>query len=210
MIRLDTRARASALVLYLCPLSELQLLPAVLEGYLEALAMGQQPLTRITRLTATGKRQHIADGYERLERLSAEVAGHRLAWTERRLVVRSRQRARAGETALRARLAKALAAVAALNERERGKPRFTELPRLREAVEAILSRYRVQGLLAVRYMEQVREHPSRRYGNRPATVQVERDLEYVRDRCCWRILISPFVGEHAYHVPPKTLMRGPP
>jgi len=50
----------------------------------------QWPLTRITRLTATGQRQHLADGYEQLERLSAKVAGHRFAWTERRLVVRSR------------------------------------------------------------------------------------------------------------------------
>ena len=36
---------------------------------------GVQPLTRITRLTATGTRQHLADGYERWEPLTAEVAG---------------------------------------------------------------------------------------------------------------------------------------
>jgi hypothetical protein len=29
---------------------------------------GQQPLTRITRLTAPGQRAYLADGYERLER----------------------------------------------------------------------------------------------------------------------------------------------
>ena len=106
----------------------------MLEGYLEPVARGQQPLTRITRLTATGTRQHIADGYERLEPLTAEVAGNALAWTERRLVVRSRHLARAGETALRARLAKAQAAVAALNDRGRGKRRFTERPALQAAV----------------------------------------------------------------------------
>jgi transposase len=75
---------------YLCPLSEMQLPPAVLEGYVEPVASGQQPLTRITRLTATGTRQYLADGYERLERLTAGMAGDVLAWTERRLVVRSR------------------------------------------------------------------------------------------------------------------------
>jgi transposase len=161
---------------YLCPLAETQLPPAELTGYLAPLAMGQQPLTRITRVTVTGTRQHLADGYERLEHLSAEVAGTRLAWTERRLMVRSRQLARAGETALRARVAKARAAVTALNERGRGKRRFTERPALQAAVETILTRYRVLGLLAVQYIERVRKRWLRRYGGRPPTVQVERDL----------------------------------
>jgi hypothetical protein len=43
-----------------------------------------------------------------------------------------------------------------------------------------------------------------------AELGVDHLLGYVRDRCCWRILISSFVGEHASHVPPKALMRGPP
>jgi transposase len=174
---LETRASIQAGGdFYLCPLAEVQLPPTVLAGYLEPVAMGQQALTRITRLTATGTRQHSADGDAQLETLTAEVAGNALAWTERRLVVRSRQLARVGKTALRAWLAKAQAAVAALNDRGRGKRRFTERPVLQEAVEAILTRYRVQGLLAVHYRERVWEHPRRRYGNRPATVQVERDL----------------------------------
>jgi transposase len=176
MAALETRASLPAGGdFYLCPLAEIQLPPHVLEDYLGPVASGQQPLTRITRLTATGTRQHLADGYERLEPLSAEVAGHLVAWAERRLVVRSRQLARAGATALRARLAKARAAVTALNDRGRGKPRFSDLPVLQAAVEAILTRYRVLGLLVVRYTERVREHLLRRYGSRPATVQVERD-----------------------------------
>jgi len=161
---------------YLCPLSEIHLPPRVLESYLEPVSRGQQPLTRITRLTATGKRQHIADGYERPEPLTAEVAGNALVWTERRLVVRSRHLARAGEAALRARLAKAQAAVAALHDRGRGKRRCTELPALQAAVEAILERYRVHALLAVQYTERVQKRRLRRYGSRPVTVQVERDL----------------------------------
>jgi transposase len=73
-------------------------------------------------------------------------------------------------------LAKAQAAVAALNERGRGKPRFTELPALQAAVEAILTRYRVLGGLAVRSTERVRECPLWCYGSRPAMVRVARDL----------------------------------
>jgi transposase len=88
----------------------------------------------------------------------------------------SRHLARAGATALRARLAKARAAVTARNDRGRGKPRFSDLPGLQAAVEAMLTRYRGPGRLAVRDTARVREHPLRRYGSRPATVQVARDL----------------------------------
>jgi transposase len=160
----------------LCPLSEIPLPPDVLEGYLAAVWREQQPLTRITRMTAGGKREHIAEGDERLEPLTVMAAGEAMAWTERRLVVRSRPLARAGEAALRARLAKAQAAVAALNDRGRGKKRFTALTALQAAVEAIRIRHRVQGLLAVRDTEGVQERPLRRYGHRPATVRVARDL----------------------------------
>jgi transposase len=161
---------------YLCPLSEIQLPSAVLEGYVEPLATGYQPLTHITRLTASGTRQHLADGSERLEPVTATIAGEALTWPERRLVVRSRQLARAGAAALRTRLAKARAAVAALNDRGRGKRRFTELPALQAAVEALVTQYRVPGLLAVQYTERVHTRQLHRYGSRPARVQAERDL----------------------------------
>jgi transposase len=174
---LDTRALLQADGdCYLCPLAEIPRPPAVWAGYVEPVSTGHQPLTRITRLTATGTRQHLADGDERLERLTAEVAGTRLTWTERRLVVRARPLARTGAAALRARLVKAHAAVPALNDRGRGKRRFTELPTLQAAVEAILTRDRVQGLLAVQYTERVHTRRLRHSGSRPATVQVERDL----------------------------------
>jgi transposase len=162
---------------YLCPLSAIQLPSEMLAGYLAPIWSGQQPLPRITRVAASGQRVSIAVGYERLEPVTAVVAGEAVTWMERRLVVRSQQLARAGEAALRARLAKAQAAVTALNDRGPGKPRFTERPAMQEVVEALLTRYRVQGLLAVRYTEQVQERPLRRYGNRPATVRVERDIQ---------------------------------
>jgi len=160
----------------LCPLAEGQRPPRVLEAYVESVSSGHQPVTRSTRLTATGTRPHLADGYARLDPLTAEVAGARLAWAERRLVVRSYQRARAGKSALRARVAKARAAGAALNTRGRGQPRFTELPPLPAAVEASLTRYRVQGLRAVQDPARVQPRPLRRYGSRPATVQVARHV----------------------------------
>ena len=148
---------------YRCPLSAIQRPPEVLEGYLAPLWMEQQPLTRITRVAASGKRACIAEGDEQLVPVTAEVAGAAITWTERRLVVR-------------ARLATAQAAVAALNERGRGKPRFTALPALQAVVEAILTQDRVQSLVAGRYTEGVQERPLRRDGHRPATGRIERDL----------------------------------
>jgi transposase len=161
---------------YLCPLSEVQLPPDMWEGYLVPVWTGHQSVTRIMRVAASGKRACIADGDERLEPVTAVVAGEAITWTERRLVVHSRQLARAGAAALRARLTKAQAAVAALNDRGRGQPRLTERPALQAAVEAVLTRYRVQGLLAVRDTERMQARLLRRDGSRPATVRVERDV----------------------------------
>src|SRR5262245_1140010 len=114
--------------------------------------------------------------YELREPLTAVVAGETCTWTERRLVIRSLAQARAGEAALHTRLAQAQTALADLQTRRQGKPRCTELPAVREAAEAILARYRVQGLLRLHYEEHVCERPVRRYGVRPATVRVEREV----------------------------------
>ena len=180
----------------------------MLAGYLEPLARGPHASTRITRLPATGKRPHLADGYDRLEPLTAEVAGTAIAWTARRLVVRSRHLARAGETARRARLAKAQAAGAALNDRGRGQRRCTERPALQAAVETIVTRYRGHGLLAVQYTERVRQRPRRRSGSRPATVRVARDrgVKAVVDRPA----VATAIGRRGWRVyatnaPPEQL-----
>ena len=116
---------------------------------------------------------------KRLETLTAVINGEAITWTERWLVIRSLKQARAAERALRARLTKAQAAPAALNERQRGKKRFREMEPLRRAAEAILERYRVQGLLQLSCREIVHERPVRCYGGRPAGVRVEREVRVI-------------------------------
>lgn len=162
---------------YLCPLSETQLPPEELEAYLVPIWAGEQTLNPIYREKESNERELIAEGYERLETLTAVVDGETLTWTERRLVIRSLKQAQAAERALRKRLAKAQVALTRLNERRRGKKRFTEVEPLRQAVEAILERYQVQGLLRLSYQESVHERPVRRYQGRPATVRVEREVK---------------------------------
>jgi len=135
---------------YLGPRSAVQRPPDVVASSLVPVWTGQPLWTRVTRVAARGQRACLAAGDERLEPVTVVAAGEARTWTERRLVVRSRQLARAGAAARRPRLAKAQAAVAALQNRGRGQPRFTERPAVPEAVAAILRRDRGEGLLGVR------------------------------------------------------------
>lgn len=178
MAALDTRAYIQAGGDgYLCPLSESQLPPVLLAGYLAPVWTGEQAVSLIHRRQPDGTRELIAEGFERLEPMTAEVAEQLHSWRERRLVIRSCQLAQAGERGLRARLAKAQAEITALNTRGRGQRRCADPSALREAVEAILARYRVHGLLHVRYKEQLWEQPLRRYGGRAATMRLEWDVQ---------------------------------
>jgi transposase len=145
-------------------------------GYLAPVWRGEQALSPLHRPQQGSTLELIAEGFEQLEPLTAVVAGAKRRWTERRLAIRSSQLAQAGERGLHARLAKAQAAGAALNEHRRGKRRPSHLTALQAAVDEILARYQVQGLLQVRSAEHVWERPLRRDGNRPATVRVERDV----------------------------------
>jgi transposase len=160
---------------YLCPLSETQLPSALLAEYLTPVGTGEQPLSLIHRTQPGGPPELIAEGFERVESVTAEVAGHQYHWRERRLVIRSVQLAQAGERGLHGRLAKAQAEITALNTRGRGRRRCADPRALRQAVDAILTRYRVQGLLHVRYTERYRERPLRRSGGRAPAVRLEWD-----------------------------------
>ena len=162
---------------YLGPLSELQVPPPVLAADLAPVWTGEPALTPIARVQVHSQQERIAEGLARSEPLTAVVAGAPISWAERRLVLRSHQLAQAGERGLRARLAKAQAAIAALHERRRGKRRMTERTALQEAVAAIVARYSVQGLLQVQYEDEVHRRPVRRSGERPATVRVEQEWQ---------------------------------
>ena len=96
----DARLSLSQRRLFLGPLSEIQVPWEVLEGYLGPVRTGQPPLLRSTRVTATGQQAYSADGFERLEPVTAVVAGEARMWTERRLEFIVRQRSGAARTVL--------------------------------------------------------------------------------------------------------------
>ncbi len=89
-------------------------------------------------------------GYERARALEAEVDGERVAWQERVQVIRSVELARSQQAALETRLGKAEAALLALLPPPgRGKRQFPEEAALQRAVEEVLARHQVTGLLRV-------------------------------------------------------------
>jgi transposase len=178
MAALETRALVqSGGDYYLCPLSAKQVPAEERERLLAPVWAGTQPLTLLMRDGAEGEApEPIAAGYETTQTLTATVAGAAITWQERRLVIRSLAQAKAQEAALRQRLIDAQAALAALNERGRGKRRPCDLAGMQAAVRAILGRYGVEGLVAVTCTEAVHEHRRRRYGARPAGVTVERTI----------------------------------
>jgi transposase len=92
--------------------------------------------------------------------------------------------------ALRDRVAQAQAAILALNERKRGKPRPRDLPSLRLLVDAIVARYAVPDLLQVTAHEQIHERPRRPDHDRDVSVTVAVDeaaLAQAERRLGWRV-----------------------
>jgi transposase len=183
---------------YLCPLPQVQLGEGELDEALESVWSGEQALTSVFRENERGEPTLIAQGYEHEVPMSVEVEGKARQWRERRLVVRSIRHAGAAEAALRSRVAKAKAQVEALNRRGRGRKRFEEVETLREAVNDIVQRHRVEDFLWLRYDQHAKTRSVRAYKDRPAYVQEERHatvevrvdeeaLESAVRRLGWRI-----------------------
>ena len=195
----ETRARiAAAGDFYLCPLPQVQLDEGEFDAALEAVCKGDHTLSSVVREGPKGQPELIAEGYEYPVAMSQKVDGKVQSWSERRLVIRSVRHAQAAETALRARVAKALAQIEALNQRGRGKKRFETVSALRQAVVAIGQRYGVENLLWFRLTPHVTSRAVRAYRGQPARVDYDRHatvevrvdeaaLEATIGRLGWRV-----------------------
>ena len=181
---------------YLCPLPQVQLAEGELEAALERMWSGDQALHSVLREPEQAEPTLIAQGYEYEVPMSVAVEGKPRQWGERRLVVRSIRHAEAAEAALRARVAKAKAQVESLNLRGRGRRRFEEVEPLRQAVNDMVQRHRVEDFLWLRYDQHTTTRRVRAYRDRPAyeehqaTVEVRVDeeaLESAVHRLGWRI-----------------------
>jgi len=178
---------------YLCPLSATQLSKEKLGDYLQPVWEGTRALEKVQRENAEGEIEEIAEGYEQAVILSAEVGDKTITWTERHLIVRSFQYVRSTEEALHTRLAKARAALQALNERKQGKERIENAAAMQSAADQIIQEYRVTGLLKLEITEQHTEKHIRTYGDRPArnviettvSLQVENDAAAIAEAVRW-------------------------
>src|SRR2546421_7137841 len=153
---------------YLCPLPQVQLAEGELEVALERVWSGDQALISVLRAQEQGEPKLIAQGYEYEVPMSMEVEGQSREWRERRLVVRSMRHAEAAEVALRARIANAKAQGVALTLRGRGRRRLASMATLREAVNDIVQRHRVEDFLWLRYDQHTTMGPVRAYKDRSA------------------------------------------
>jgi len=164
---------------YLCPLSGVQVNEAALQRLVLPVQAKRQPVKTIEQKNEDGSSEVIAVGYEYRQHVSLTQEQSTVQWDERVLVVRSLKLAQTQQAALQERLAKAQAELALLTQREpkRGKKVWREVSEVREAAEAIVRRYRVDGLLDLQYHEQiVEERPLRRYRERAAGTRVERAI----------------------------------
>jgi transposase len=177
MAALDTRAFLQAHGdYYLCPLASKQMPDQLLNASLQPVWSGERPLIAVQRANEEGEVELIAEGIEQTIVLTSEVEGQPITWSERQLIVRSVQLAKAAKAALQARLVKAQAALTQLNEHKQGKKAYHDADSVQQAAQAILKQHRVEGLLQVTIDEQIVERPVRAYGSRPAEVRVERSI----------------------------------
>jgi transposase len=158
----------------LCPLPQVQLAEGELAAALEAVWSGERTLTPVWRERPDGQSALSAEGAEYLVPMSQEVGGGVQSWTERRLRVRSVRHAQAAEAALRARVAKAMVQIEALNQRGRGTKRVEDMAALRQAVVAIVQRDGVERLVWFRLTQHATPRPVRAYRGRPARIAEDR------------------------------------
>ena len=141
---------------------------------LEALGRGAPPRRPGTREGPPGAREGSAEGDEETGALRQPRGEPGPPWTERRWGVRSVRQAPAAEAARRARVAKALAPLEALNPRGGGHQRLETGAACRQAVVALGPEQPVEPLGGWRLPRQTPPRPVRASRGQPARVDHER------------------------------------
>jgi transposase len=176
---------------YLTPLARVGKVPELLASLLKQVWEKKQQVCRIYAPSATDssdsqdKPKLLGLGFESPRQQEAQVEGKTITWQERVLVVYTPSLARRARRGLAKRLHRAEQALLALTPSPgRGKRQWADSEALQETADAILKRYRVDGLLNVHYGREVKQRTIRKYRDRPA--RTEEQVRYVvrvtRDR----------------------------
>ena len=168
---------ASGADFYLCPLAQTQMPPEQLALRLMPVLGGEQSLSPIARVDKSGQLEILGQGYEWTE---SQQWGD-FCWQERRLLVRSDAFAQAAERGLQTRLASAQTKISQLSERGKGKRCPKDGHGAQEAVNSIVSHYKLDGLLSVRISEIVHEISVRGYGGNPDRLDSRIEVDIVCD-----------------------------
>ncbi len=161
---------------YLCPLPKVQLNDEQLDVYLAPVWEGKQALSSIERQNADGKREVIAEGYEKTHTMTAELDRKTYSWQERHLIVRSLKLAESGKRRLDKRLQTIKEQLLSFNERKQGKKRYQSQAELQPVVERILEESGLQELLEVSYEEKCSQRQVRGYKDRPSRIKEDREV----------------------------------
>jgi transposase len=182
---------------YLCPLPAVQMPLEEIALHLKDVLEGRQLLENVERIDANGESKLLATGYEWTQPQQSGT----FCWQERRLLIRSFAFAEAAERALDVRLSKAHHQLNALLVSGKGKRIPGNVVLAQEAVDAIVSRHQVQGLMEVSLQVQTSQRSIRGYAGKPD--RVERDeqiclfcevnemaVERAKSLLGWRVFVT--------------------
>lgn len=188
---------------YLTPLSKKGKQEALLHEVLEAVWAEEQQLTDIYDATdAVSDRRLLAQGFETVRAQEKAVDGEWTRWNERVLVLYSPDLAERHNQSLSQRLQCAQKQLLALTPPPgRGRRQWQALAPLQAAVDAILTRYHLAGLLTVTYERQESQRHKRQYKQRRACTETTvrhqlsvtpepHAIEQVRRTLGWRLFVT--------------------
>ena len=143
----------------------------------ESLSLDSQVTEIVVRLNADDNKT-ITTAQTRLKEIlkTLEEPYEVVTWKERQILTRSSKYALSQTKSLHWRLYRAQEEIAQLHERKQGKPRLETKQAFEIAVEKILDRHKVNGLLNVVYETTVHERPVRKYGDRPARIERHEEI----------------------------------
>lgn len=194
---------------YLVPLSKKGTQEQLLHDLLEPVWAETQTLTDIHDATPdVPDRRLLARAFETTRPQTANVDDQPIAWEERVLVVYSPNLAERTKQGLEQRLQRAQEQLMALTPPPgRGRRQWSDLAPLQVAVDTILKRHRVDGLLTVSYDRQEHHRHVRKYKDRPARTETtvryqlqvtpdEDAIEQVRRALGWRLFVTNYPAVH--------------
>jgi transposase len=194
---------------YLTPLPHEKSEPELLDQLLTEFQAGEEELVPVflpQDLPDDGREPDpalaIAEGFEVSRKQTRRVAGKKVSWTERCLLVCSCSYQQAMQAGLERRLAKAEAAWGQLTPAPgRGKRPISDEASLQQAMARIEKQYKVAGLFHLSFTQEVTERQVRGYRGQPGRIerdvrfqlQVERNqqaIEWAMFKAGWRIYLS--------------------